>query len=176
VFELERGKLSQIGPFSFYLPDFSGKKADINVAAPATPTELKETSLIGKGAPVFTLPATDGEFELTDTRGKPLLLTFISTWSPPSLEQLAVLNGMTDKDTQITVVSTLETISKVSIFAKRGNYSLPIVIDADGRLIEDYSIHSLPTHYFLDRKGIVEKIMVGVLNQEEIENIFAETI
>ena len=176
VFELEKGKLIQIGPFSFYLPDFSGKKMDINITAPAIQTELEENSLVGKEAPVFTLPATDGEFELTSMRGKPLLLTFISTWSPPSLDQLAVLNNMADGDTQMVVVSTQETSSKVSIFAKRGNYSLSIVIDADGRLIEDYSIYSLPTHYFLDRKGIVKRIITGVLNQEEIENIFAEMI
>jgi peroxiredoxin len=173
VFELEKGKLVQIGSFSFYLPDFSGEKADINITAPAIPTELEETSLVGKEAPVFTLPTASGEFDLVSLRGKPSVITFISTWSPPSLEQISVLDSL-DEDVQIAAVAIQETISKISIFQKRGNYSLPIVIDADGRLVEKYNLNSLPTHFFLDRKGIVKKVVTGVLNKEEIENILTE--
>jgi peroxiredoxin len=173
VFELEKGKLIHIGPFSFYLPDFSGEKSDVKVSDPEIPESISKSALVDKEAPIFTLPTVDGELSLTSLRGGPSVLSFVSTWSPPSVEQISVLDNLSG-DIQVVAISTQESASKVRIFAERGGYDIPIVIDADGRLIDDYSITSLPTHFFLDRKGIVKRVVIGVLNKEEIENILTE--
>jgi peroxiredoxin len=171
-FELEVATKIRLGPFVFYLPDFSGKKADVKVITPTIPAEATEQILVGKEAPLFSLPTTEGNFNLIDLRGSSALLTFIGTWSPPSLEQISILDNLSS--TKNVVVSTQETLSKLSIFQKRGGYDFTIVVDEDGELIEDYNLYSLPTHYFLDRNGVIKKIIIGVLDEKEIEDILIE--
>jgi len=173
-FELELATEIRLGPFVFYLPDFSGKKAQVKIIAPEIPAEAVKQTLVGKEAPLFSLPTIDDTFSLINLRGSPAILTFISTWSPPSLEQISVLDNLVDKSVQTVIVATQETISKLSIFQKRGNYDFTIVVDEDGELVEDYDLHSLPTHYLLDRRGIVKKVVTGVLDEEEIRDTLVE--
>jgi len=171
VFDLDPLKSIQIGKFKINLPSWTVKRWTVSIATPALPAKETGSSLIGKDAPLFILPSTFGEFNLASLRGKPTLLSFVSTWSPPSLEQLAVLNQLDSSDINSVIITEGETTSKISIFQKLGAFDLPLVIDSDATLIEKYAIQTLPTHFFLDKKGIVQDIVTGVLNKEEILTI-----
>lgn len=174
-FELVPAKKIRIGPFVISLPDFSGERTDVKITTPIIPKEATQLALVGKEAKNFTLPSTQGEYSLTSLRGQASVLTFISTWSPQGVEQILVMDEpIYNREISGAVVSSQESPSKVSIFARRGNYKAPIVIDKDGDLVADYNLSSLPTHYFLDRYGTIEKVVIGVLNIEEIEEILTE--
>jgi hypothetical protein len=47
---------------------------------------------------------------------------------------------------------------------------LPIFADPDATLAVPYNLSSLPVHYFLDRKGVVKKVVYGALSEEELAN------
>ena len=179
VFRLERGREITIGPFSFRLPgflaDFFAEKATVKLKEPSLPEDLSESELLNQEAFDFSLPTTLAEdFDLESLRGKASVLSFVSTWSPPALEQILVLDRLIQgKVIPVAVVITQETVSRVTIFQNRGNYKLPIVVDRDGDLVEEYNLNSLPTHYFLDREGVIKKIVTGVLNQEEFKQVLA---
>jgi hypothetical protein len=103
--------------------------------------------------------------------GKPSVLTFLNTWSPSSTEQVSILNSFVkNKDFNSRVIVEGEKVSKTSVFQKRGGYNLPIYADSDSTLAILYSLNSLPVHFFLDRKGIVQNVVYGSLSEEELAN------
>ena len=61
--------------------------------------------------------------------------------------------------------------SKIFVFAQMGGYGLPLIVDEDGTVAAEYLVSNLPTHYFLDRRGVIKKIVTGVLGGEEIKDI-----
>jgi thiol:disulfide interchange protein len=40
--------------------------------------------------------------------------------------------------------------------------------DEDGLLVETFNLHTVPTHFFLDSKGIVKNVFVGFLNAQAL--------
>jgi hypothetical protein len=174
IFELTPLFSIGFGDITIIFPDFFADKVDIKINTPdIMPTTSQEYLLTGQ-VPLFSLPSTAGEFDSVSLMGRSSLISFVNTWSPLSLDQIVILNSLDAQKYRYAVVIPQESVSKVTIFQKRGDYTFPIIIDADGLLIEKFNLHSLPTHYFLDRKGVIKKTIVGVLKREEIEAIFNE--
>lgn len=161
-----------IGPVSLYLPDFFFRNNYFPLKIIDTANGQSTHPLMGKEAPDFSLKTVSGKsFNLVGKRGAPLILTFVSSWSPSSLEQILVANKIKNSAFgQIYLVDIQEPMSKISIFQKRGGYSLDFIADSDGTLVEPYNVNFLPMHFVLDRKGVVRKVISGVLNKEELEN------
>jgi hypothetical protein len=63
-----------------------------------------------------------------------------------------------------------EKLSKVYVFQKRGEYNFSMLADPDATLSNSYNLNSLPVSYFLDRSGVVKRVMFGIMNKEELEN------
>lgn len=177
VFKLNEAKIFKLGPFSIPIFDFSASKVPIKIVAPSLRDLDYNNKLLNKEAPFFKLQSTDGkEFDVLKLRGRPSIVTFISTWAPPAVEQLSVLNKLVKNDSvRAAVVSVQESPFQLMLFQKRGGYTIPIVIDQDGTLVEKYNLTSLPTHYFLDRRGVVRRVVSGVLNEAEIKENLAST-
>lgn len=171
-FELAESNSSN---FFGLLPFFSfSKKLDVTLKKPKYNASDISDGLIESNSFNFKLPSTSGkQFDITDLRGNNAVLSFVSTWSPPSVEQVRVLSEIAnDKSIPIAVISTQETLSKVSIFAKKGGYNTDFVVDADGTLVSEFNLNSLPTHFFLERNGKIKKIVTGVLNKDELQAIY----
>lgn len=161
-----------IGPVSLYLPDLFFRNNYFPLKIINAVSGQNNNSLIGKEAPDFSLKTvSDKNFNLIAKRGAPLILTFVSSWSPSSLEQILVDEKTKNSGLeQIYLVDIQESMSKISIFQKRGEYSLDFIVDSDGVLVEPYNVNFLPMHFVLDRKGVVRNVISGVLNKQELEN------
>jgi hypothetical protein len=179
-FVLERD-LSRIGG---KLPFGLGALFDqlLEVEVVYTELEMGENGLVGQELPVFTLyPSTSlrvenaGAFSNFDLRGKPTLLTVLNTWHPRASEQAAVLNTLAaDSSLNIVVLVPQESESGVEVYRNRGGYTdLQFVADPDGSLIEPLGISASPTHYFMDRKGVITSVQVGTLDRNGVlEGLF----
>jgi hypothetical protein len=171
-FKLEPLKLLlSLGPIKIYLPDFSVLSVPFQNNVPADSTQASNI-LIGKSVPFFNLSVSgQNAFTSDSLTGKPTVLTFLNTWSPASTEQISILDKFAaNKDFNSAVIVEGEKVSKVYVFQKRGGYSLPVFADPDATLAIPYNLSFLPVHYFLDRKGIVKKVVYGALNEEELAN------
>lgn len=127
-------------------------------------------SLVGRRAPSFTLPNTKGKLlNSAELNGKMTVLSFMSTWSPAAREQIGLLTELS-KNTAINVVpvAVLDQPGRVEAILRLGGYNLPMLVDRDGTTLADYLLQDIPTHIFLDRDGIIKKVMVGVLSKEEL--------
>jgi hypothetical protein len=62
-----------------------------------------------------------------------------------------------------------ESTSSVEVYKNIGGYEdLEFVADPDGELVELLGIAVSPTHYFMDRKGVVTDIFVGTLDRDGV--------
>lgn len=158
-------------------PMFAVQKIDIAgdrlVAQDKTSQSNLSAALIGKPAPDFALADTSGAtIHAANLLGRPTLITFGATWSPTTTEQLAILSQLqADKDINIVPIALQEGSAKVQAFTSIANLDLRWLVDPDSTLSNSYRVQNLPTHYFLDRKGTIQRVLSGVLTKQQILDI-----
>ncbi len=127
----------------------------------------------GRQAPDFALPSTSGKvIHPADLLGKPTVLTFGATWSPATAEQLATLAKLqTNKELNVYPVALQENVSRVKAYSDIAGLDLNWLVDPDSTSTLNYGVQSLPTHYFIDRHGVIKQVTVGVLSYQQLLNI-----
>ncbi|MBI5126890.1 redoxin domain-containing protein [Candidatus Roizmanbacteria bacterium] len=172
------GVMSQIFNVSFPTPinsvfhltpkkfpiQFNWEKVDVVINIPETSATNSINNLIGK---------TTQEF--SGLRGRPTLITFLNTWFPLSIEQINQLDRLKDESGErinINGIAVQEKPAKIDVFSKRGGYNITFLADQDGTLAKQFSVTTLPTHLFLDRRGTIINIITGVLTEAEILSNF----
>jgi peroxiredoxin len=129
-----------------------------------------------KNAPEFTLKDANGaNVNLSDYRGKVVLLNFWATWCGPckieipwfiDLEQrykdqgFAVVGVSMDEDGWEVVKPYIEN--------RKVNYRVLLGNDIVGNLYG--GIESLPTTYMIDRDGRIASIHIGLVSKKDYEN------
>ena len=99
---------------------------------------------IGEAAPDFKLVTLDGkDVQLSDYRGKIVVLTFMTSWCPfcnaaaPYLEQLK--KHYESKGVATLLVDVHEDKTPIANFVKKYGLSFPVALDADGKVTESYA-------------------------------------
>lgn len=131
--------------------------------------------LIGKAAPVFTLPLLNDEkqkFASNDMKGKVWLLNVWASWcgackdEHPMLMEISKQNivpivGMDYKDRPEDGTATLN---------KAGNPYTSTIVDADGKVGFDFGVYGVPETYLIDKNGIIRYKLTGAINAENWQN------
>jgi cytochrome c biogenesis protein CcmG/thiol:disulfide interchange protein DsbE len=127
---------------------------------------------VGQLAPAFTEPTTGGgALSLSSLRGKAVYLNFFASWCEPCNDEAPYINDIAKRyapqGLQVVGVDELENDSSARAFVKKYNLVYPAVID-EGALQTQYEINGLPDHVFIDKRGVVRKIVVGEMSKAEI--------
>lgn len=124
----------------------------------------------GRPAPGWTEPSLPGPMlSLASLRGKAVYLNFFASWCPPcnaeapSIDALA--RAYARRGLEVVGVDVLENARKAAAFRSEHHLEYPVVVDS-GTLRDQYDVNGLPVHVFIDRRGIVQKIVVGELSPE----------
>jgi cytochrome c biogenesis protein CcmG/thiol:disulfide interchange protein DsbE len=134
---------------------------------------------VGRPAPAWTEPSIPGPtLSLASLRGKPVYLNFFATWCPPCVQEAPSIDALSrdfaHAGLRVVGVDVLENARKAARFRTQHHLSYPVVVDT-GTLRSQYEINGLPVHVFIDRGGIVRKIVVGELSpaamRENVERI-----
>lgn len=132
-----------------------------------TPTSI-EAAQIGFKAPDFRLTSLDSqEINFANLKGKPVILNFWASWCPPCKAEMPAFQQAFDEypasTIQIIAVNATNQDSLVDVarFVEELDLSFPIALDKDGSASRDYSVHSLPTTYFIDKNGVIKDIIIG---------------
>ncbi len=168
-FLLVRARAIKFGPWIIPLPDFRQTTARVNIDTSLSSSQSIISPLVGKEVPYFSLLSEGKPVTSFDLMGKPSVITFLNTWLPTATVQLSILNELA-KNTSLNVLVIIpqETVSSVAIYKARGGYTIPIVADPDGNLVDPLNLHSLPIHVIVDRKGTIQSIRSGVFNNSEL--------
>ncbi len=133
---------------------------------------------VGKAAPEWTETSIPGPtLSLASLHGKAIYLNFFATWCPPCNEEAPAIDALARsfaaRGVAVVGVDVLENANKAGEFRSQHHLSYPVVADT-GTLRGQYQINGLPVHVFIDRNGIVRKIVVGELSpammRDDIEN------
>ncbi len=142
----------------------------------ATVTAKNQSDLINKPAPDFSLMDTTGAVVRTaDLLGRPTVISINSIWSPTTAEQLAVLSGLqANREINVVPIALQDNLSRVQTYTAISDVKLRWLVDPESKLSDSYKVHSLPTQYFLDRKGIIRHVVVGTLSKQQMLNLLTE--
>lgn len=170
-FSLKLRRTISIGPFTISIPQIFTEKHDVVLNA-SLYTGLSTNFISGDSLSGFNLPTSDGGVVNSDNlKGAAHVVSFVNTWSPQSVEQIALVDqAYFQKEINGVFVVTQEDAARVKVFTNRGGYGAIFGVDRDGELVEEYGLSSVPVHYFMSSSGIVEKVVVGVLSKEEMRS------
>lgn len=126
------------------------------------------TASAGQPAPGWSESSIPGPtLSLASLHGKAVYLNFFATWCPPCNAEAPAIDALARtyraRGLAVVGVDVMESRAKAAGFRSGHNLSYPVVIDA-GTLRDQYKINGLPVHVFIDREGIVQKIVVGELS------------
>lgn len=125
------------------------------------------------GQPAAELPLTDLQGQpvaLSQFRGKPVLINFWATWCPPCVEELPLLDALSD---DIAVVGiAVDTPDAVQPFLIKHPVRYPIWLPGPelSNPSQAFGNHSgaLPYSVLLDAEGRIVRVKLGQLHAEEL--------
>jgi peroxiredoxin len=124
-------------------------------------------------APDFTVTDLDGnEVILSQLKGKRVILSFWATWCPPCKKEIPNLNRLRnvyDSNDLIILGISSESEETVKAFSEKRKINYTLAIEKD--LPSPYSdVDSIPTTFFIDRRGIIRDILEGYNDFKHLDN------
>jgi len=157
----------------------SGAGSGEGEAAPFVQTP--RDTLVGHRAPVVTLELLDGtHVDLAKVIGqRPIYLKFWATWCVPCREQMPHLEAtFRDHGDKLAIyavdVAINDPIENVRKFVDHKHLTVPVAIDRDGSVSEQFDLNVTPQHVLIDRAGVVR--YVGHAVTPELERAIAELV
>jgi peroxiredoxin len=129
----------------------------------------------GRAAPDFLLPQLNGQpVRLSDLQGQPLIVNFWASWCATCRAEVPDLidlyDAHKDKGLLLLGVNLRETEDAASRFAGEFGINYPIVFDRDGDVAGTWRIggpnQGVPSTYFIDRDGVVRKVVFGTVTKK----------
>lgn len=135
--------------------------------------------LIGLAAPDFQATTDDGQtLKLSSLVGSPVWLTFGASWCQPCRSENPDIQAAwarhKDQGLRLVQVFYTEDQSTVSRYAQAVGLTYTRIPDPDSRLAAGYRIAGIPTHFFIDKAGILRQITSSTLDPTAIEAALKE--
>lgn len=135
---------------------------------------------VGAPAPDFALEALDGgTVRLSALRGRPVWLNFWATWCTPCKAEIPAMLEVAEASgsggARLVAVNMGERRADVERYLSANGFGeLPAVLDGDGAVSASYGVTGLPTHVFVDARGVVRRIEMRQLDAAEMRSALAE--
>lgn len=140
----------------------------------------------GDTPPDFTLTSLDGKnVTLSELRGKKVVLNFWATWCPPCKAEMPHMQNYYEqyaKKDNVEIIAVNLTsqerdvtddakIDSVMTFRDSFDLTFPILLDQDPKKSVgiDYQILTIPTTYFIDSNGYIQRAIKGPMNVEMLK-------
>jgi peroxiredoxin len=152
----------------------------VAIAACSGGSQGGKVAAAGSPAPDWTGKTIDGKaLSLQSLHGKVVYLNFFATWCPPCNAEAPSIDKVWQANRnaglQVIGVDVLESPAKAKLFQTEHSLTYPVIAD-DGTLRGQYSIEGLPVHAFIDRNGVVSKIVVGEMSPAQIQTTVAQLL
>jgi len=137
---------------------------------------------IGDNAKDFTLKTLDTqkEYHLKDLRGNVVLLNLWASWCKgckKEMPEFFKLQKSYKKGFKIVTVSVDDNVEKASKYLKniahKKGYDTPFIAlhDREKNVAKVYECEALPSSYLIDKHGVIQEVMIGSLNTDDIKQL-----
>ena len=138
-----------------------------------TACAAQEEPVKGSLAPNFEAQTLHGEeVSLEALQGKPIMLNFWATWCAPCRLEMLAIQGKYDLysgELEILAINFDEPKEIVEAFEIELELSFDIVMDPAAKIQNLYQVRGYPTSIFIDSKGIIQNIHIGILTQPQLD-------
>ncbi len=145
---------------------------------PLTSNDQNVGISIGKNAPDFELQDLSGKYiQLSDFRGKNVVLNFWASWCPPCREEMPEFQRIysENQDTIVVIgVNLQESQVNAESFVHKLGITFPILLDPNAHVKDMYNVFTQPVTYFIDANGKIVDKKFGPLTAEEINEKIAK--
>ncbi|MBM7622058.1 peroxiredoxin [Bacillus tianshenii] len=132
----------------------------------------------GNPAPDFELTTLEGEkMKLSDYKGKKIILNFWATWCPPCKAEMPHMQEFYEKNSdEIEILAVnLTNVDKgqdaIKGFVEEYGLTFEIPLDEEGMIGMQYQAFTIPTSYVIDSNGIIQKKVVGPMDEEMMKDL-----
>jgi peroxiredoxin len=130
------------------------------------PDDGPAQKLVGKPAPAFTLKDPGGtSVSLEKLKGNVVVLDFWATWCGPCREGLPHLDRtykkLQDRPLRVFAINLREDKTAAQTFFSEQGLSIPILLDSDGAVADQYLVQGIPQTVVIDADGLVAQVFVG---------------
>jgi len=135
----------------------TGRAGQFPVSRPAAPIAASDLELPNvTGRPV----------RLEDFRGRVVLLNFWATWCVPCRDEMPALETLSrelgPKGLAVVGVNFKESKGEIQEFVREHGLGFPMLLDARGKVAEQYQVRALPVTFLVDRRGMVVGTILGI--------------
>ncbi|NIS80335.1 MAG: redoxin domain-containing protein [Anaerolineales bacterium] len=139
-----------------------------SVPAATSTSGLISSPGVGFAAPEFTLDLLEGgEISLSELRGKAVIINLWASWCPPCRAEMpaiqAVYERNRDRGLEVLAVNTTyqDRERDAAAFVQQYGLTFPVPLDRTGSVSRQYQLRALPSTYFVDREGVIQKVVIG---------------
>ena len=146
-------------------------KADLNDPQYTLAMSKLEAADAARQKANFTLADLQGKlWQLSDLKGRVVLVNFWATWCPPCRKEMPDLQALYDKykDQGFVVLSISdEGVANVAPFVKARNINYPVLLDPGRKVNELYQVEGIPKSFVYNRDGklVAQSIDMRTRNQ-----------
>jgi thiol-disulfide isomerase/thioredoxin len=124
----------------------------------------------------------ESNFDLTEFRGKVVLLDFWASWCVPCRRSFPWMNGMQEKygrDGLVIIGVNMDSEpAEAAAFLQDFPAQFKVINDPDGDLAREHDVIAMPSSYVFDRDGelVTRHLGFKVKRQDEYEVILVDTL
>ncbi|HLF80347.1 MAG TPA: TlpA disulfide reductase family protein [Anaerolineales bacterium] len=119
-------------------------------------------------APDFTLELLGGgEVTLSELRGKGVVINLWASWCPPCRAEMPAIQQVYEKAkgrglAVLAVNTTFQDSERAAAaFIQELGLTFLVPLDRDGTVSRQYQLRALPSTFFVDREGVIRKVIIG---------------
>jgi len=140
--------------------------------------ELRPYKGVDTVAPALKLRTLDGApFDLTDLRGRVVLVNFWASWCPPCVHEMPSMEQLQarfkDRPFTVLAVNMGEDEATIRAFLARVPVKFQVALDRDGAALKRWKVYVFPTSYIVGKDGTLRFAVVGDLDWDAPEVVTA---
>ncbi|HEX2623170.1 MAG TPA: TlpA disulfide reductase family protein [Phototrophicaceae bacterium] len=146
---------------------------------------MRPPGIMNQPAPDFTLTTLDGSKTVTlkDYLGRVVFINFWGTWCPPCVEELPTLQKFASEQGNtgavVLAINSSETPDVITPFLTDNKIilsSIPVLMDSDYSVFQQYGVYNMPTTYVITPDGIVKNVKYGGITPETLQAYLDEAL